>query len=57
MQIREWNQYSEWEKGSAGDPDTTGVEPNFPDFGFNDFFDWADFQISGVDIFPQFETF
>jgi hypothetical protein len=55
VQIRDWNTYAEWEKGSTGDPEFTGTEPNFPDFGYNDLFDWADYVFSGVDFYPQLE--
>jgi hypothetical protein len=55
VQIREWNEYSEWEKGASGDPDTTGTEVNFPDFGLNDFIDWADLVYSSLEHFPMID--
>jgi hypothetical protein len=56
VQIREWNEYSEWLLGATGDPDTTGTEADFPGFDINDFYDWANYVVGGIDTFPNFES-
>lgn len=44
LMVREWNLVSEFEKQSAGDPNSTGAEDEFTDQLKNDFSDWKDFQ-------------
>ncbi len=46
VQIREWNEISEFDLGSSGDPDTTGSEPNWGT-PINDLRDWLDVVNSG----------
>ncbi len=46
VQIREWNETSEFDLGSTGDPDTAGVEPNWGT-SVNDFSDWLDVFTNG----------
>jgi hypothetical protein len=50
VRIREWNEVAEFENGSSGDPDTTGLEPNWST-PVNDFLDWDDWGSSfpGID--------
>ncbi len=50
VQIREWNEVNEFELEAAGNPDTTGVEPNWGT-SVNDFRDWLDV-FNGGDIYP-----
>jgi hypothetical protein len=51
VQIREWNEDSEFELEAAGDPDTSGTEPNWGT-PVNDFPDWLDIVTTYSDIFP-----
>ncbi len=50
VQIREWNESSEFELGATGNPDTTGTEPNWG-MSVNDFRDWLDI-FTGGDGYP-----
>jgi hypothetical protein len=50
VQIREWNETSEFDLGSTGDPDTTSTEPNWGAI-INDYDDWLDVFTNG-DLFP-----
>lgn len=46
LRIREWNEVVEFDLGSAGDPDTTGLETNWGQ-NINDYIDWLDVVNSG----------
>lgn len=57
VQIREWNKSSEFDLGSAGNPDVpVGDEPDWTDpiLDFNDFYDWDD-HIADGNGYPGFE--
>ena len=51
VQIREWNEVAEFELEAAGDPDTSGVEPNWG-ASVNDYRDWLDMTTTYLDAFP-----
>ncbi len=51
VQIREWNEVEEFELEAAGDPDTSGVEPNWGT-NVNDYRDWLDMTTTFLDAFP-----
>ncbi|MEK6705486.1 MAG: hypothetical protein AABZ06_06835 [Bdellovibrionota bacterium] len=51
VQIREWNEVAEFEKGASGNPDTTGTESDFSGESKNDFPDWDDY---GKSTYPGF---
>ena len=47
LHVREWNMESEFNLEGAGNPDSSGVDPDFSN-SYNDFGDWLDFDTLGL---------